>query len=132
MMTVAGWPLGTVDPDAAHRGDAHATGRQLEPFTRGFYVNDMAREATAKDINANYRGNYQRLVALKTKYDPTNLFRLNANVAPARACEPRKNRGRTAGRSLARPSRPAFRPGRSSCCARQPPICADNAPRYPK
>ena len=57
----------------------------LEPFTRGFYVNDMAREATASDINANYRGNYERLVALKKKYDPTNLFRLNANVTPGGA-----------------------------------------------
>ena len=54
----------------------------LEPFTRGFYVNDMAREISMAQINANYRGNYPRLVALKKKYDPTNLFRLNANVQP--------------------------------------------------
>ena len=29
-----------------------------------------------------YGENYQRLVALKNKYDPTNLFRLNQNIAP--------------------------------------------------
>jgi FAD/FMN-containing dehydrogenase len=28
---------------------------------------------------------YERLVALKIKYDPTNLFRLNQNIAPSAA-----------------------------------------------
>lgn len=84
MMTVAGWRHGVDDP-AEHIQATRRYWATLEPFTRGFYVNDMAREATAKDINDNYRGNYQRLVALKKKFDPTNLFRLNANVAPSRS-----------------------------------------------
>jgi FAD/FMN-containing dehydrogenase len=84
MMTVVAWPIGDKDP-SPHIEAARAYWKTLEPFTRGFYVNDMAREVTAKDINENYRGNYQRLVALKTKYDPTNLFRLNANVTPMKA-----------------------------------------------
>jgi FAD/FMN-containing dehydrogenase len=84
MMTVAGWPFGADDP-SRHIQATRDYWRALEPFTRGFYINDMAREVTAKDINENYRGNYERLVALKTKYDPTNLFRLNANVAPSSA-----------------------------------------------
>jgi FAD/FMN-containing dehydrogenase len=84
MMTVVAWPIGDKDP-SPHIEAARAYWKTLEPFTRGFYVNDMAREVTAKDINENYRGNYKRLVTLKTKYDPTNLFRLNANVTPMKA-----------------------------------------------
>ncbi len=84
MMAVAGWRYGLDDP-AEHIQATRRYWATLEPFTRGFYVNDMAREVTASDINANYRGNYERLVAIKTKYDPTNLFRLNANVQPSRS-----------------------------------------------
>jgi hypothetical protein len=33
-------------------------------------------------IKATYRDNYQRLVAVKNLYDPTNLFRVNQNIKP--------------------------------------------------
>ena len=36
----------------------------------------------AARLSTTYAGNFERLVALKTKVDPNNLFRLNANVAP--------------------------------------------------
>jgi FAD/FMN-containing dehydrogenase len=84
MMTLAGWRYGA-DDATRHIEATRRYWSTLERYTRGFYVNDMSREATATEINANYRGNYGRLVAVKTKYDPTNLFRLNANVQPARA-----------------------------------------------
>lgn len=35
------------------------------------------------NAGAGYLGNYPRLVALENKYDPTNLFRLNANAIPS-------------------------------------------------
>jgi FAD/FMN-containing dehydrogenase len=79
MMAVSGWPMAAGDP-APHMQATRNYWKTLEPFTRGFYVNDLAREVTSKDINENYRGNYSRLVEVKKKYDPTNLFRLNANV----------------------------------------------------
>lgn len=81
MMAVAAWRQGTVDP-AEHMQATRKYWATLEPFSRGFYVNDLAREATASDINSNYRGNYPRMVKLKQTYDPTNLFRLNANIKP--------------------------------------------------
>ena len=54
----------------------------VEPFATGeVYVNHLdAEEATR--IRAAYSENYGRLVALKNKYDPTNLFRLNQNIKP--------------------------------------------------
>ncbi len=47
----------------------------------GGYVNFMAEDDQDR-IKANYRGNYARLVEVKRKYDPDNLFHLNQNIKP--------------------------------------------------
>jgi FAD/FMN-containing dehydrogenase len=54
---------------------------KLEPHTYGFYVNEFNAEDAAR-LRTTYGDNFGRMVDLKTKYDPDNLFRLNANVAP--------------------------------------------------
>ena len=54
----------------------------LQPFARGFYVNDMAGAVTPSEVAANYGANAARLSAIKTQWDPQNLFRLNANILP--------------------------------------------------
>ena len=53
----------------------------VEPHTRGAYANDIG-DVPQDRMHRNYGGNYGRLLALKNQYDPGNLFRLNANIAP--------------------------------------------------
>jgi len=57
----------------------------MRPFTMGSdYVNQIGLETEegSERIKAAYGVNYDRLVALKNKYNPTNLFRHNQNIRP--------------------------------------------------
>jgi hypothetical protein len=54
---------------------------RIEPHTFGFYVNEFNADDAVR-LRDTYGANFDRLVALKTKFDPDNLFRMNANVAP--------------------------------------------------
>jgi hypothetical protein len=73
------WPV-QVDP-TPHIAWLKKYWATIEPHTDGFYTNDVVDE-TQKQVDENYLGNYPRLLKLKNKYDPTNLFKLNANVVP--------------------------------------------------
>jgi FAD/FMN-containing dehydrogenase len=53
----------------------------LPHATGGVYVNFMTEDEIERVGNA-YGGNYDRLVQLKNKYDPANMFRLNHNIKP--------------------------------------------------
>ena len=54
----------------------------LHPHSAGgVYVNFMMDEGQDR-VKATYRDNYDRLVAVKNKYDPTNLYRVNQNIIP--------------------------------------------------
>jgi FAD/FMN-containing dehydrogenase len=80
MLCAVGWPAGA-DP-AEHIQWIRQYWARLEPFTYGFYTNDSDPDATAAKIQANFRQNHERVVAVKNRYDPRNLFRLNTNVKP--------------------------------------------------
>lgn len=73
------WAMGT-DP-APHIDYLRKYFASVEPYTYGFYANDIVDESQAQ-VNRNYGSNYERLVQLKNRYDPGNLFRLNANIIP--------------------------------------------------
>lgn len=54
--------------------------KEVEPHMAGFYTN--LNEESEQRTWGNYGPNYPRLVEIKNKYDPENLFRLNANIKP--------------------------------------------------
>ncbi len=54
----------------------------LRPHVSGAYVNFLMDEGDAR-VRGSYGNNYDRLAALKQRYDPSNLFRMNQNIRPA-------------------------------------------------
>jgi FAD/FMN-containing dehydrogenase len=55
----------------------------LHPYSAGgSYVNFLMEDEGQDRIAASYRDNYARLVQIKKKYDPENLFHLNQNIRP--------------------------------------------------
>ncbi|MEE3851538.1 FAD-binding oxidoreductase [Gordonia sp. LSe1-13] len=83
-----GWNgvIAGIDPSPANLPRISAWAReyweQLHPTSAGGgYVNMMMDEGDER-VRAAYRGNYERLAQVKHRYDPTNLFRLNQNIAP--------------------------------------------------
>jgi FAD/FMN-containing dehydrogenase len=59
----------------------------MKPFliesSYGNYLSDEGEESS----RASYGANYDRLAQLKAKYDPTNLFRMNHNIPPAKSAQ---------------------------------------------
>lgn len=72
------------DPASAPRLKEWATKywEAIHPYSAGgAYINFMMEEGDER-VKATYRGNYDRLVEIKNKYDPDNLFRRNQNIKP--------------------------------------------------
>ena len=68
-------------PSGTSRGRANAGTPCVRSWYPGAYVNYLEEEADPR-ARAAYGDNYDRLVALKNKYDPGNLFRINHNIRP--------------------------------------------------
>ena len=78
-MVIAG-----IDPDPAKAESLRTWAKRyweaVHPYTLGgAYINFMMDEGVDR-IKATYQGNYDRLLEIKRKYDPTNFFRVNQNI----------------------------------------------------
>jgi hypothetical protein len=76
-----------IDPDPANDqriiGWARAYWQALHPHSAGGAYVNMIMDEGQEQVKAAYRDNYERLVAVKSRYDPANLFRLNQNIRPS-------------------------------------------------
>jgi len=79
--------VGSWLPDQAGDADRHMAWVRgmfaaLEPHSRGVYVNFTSDDAADRVRVAYTDEQWARLTSLKAKYDPTNFFRMNANITP--------------------------------------------------
>ena len=79
---VASWLPDDPEPER-HKAWARAAWAAMRPFASGVYVNFMSDESATQVRVAYGDGKYDRLAGLKSKYDPSNVFRFNQNIAPA-------------------------------------------------
>jgi len=71
------------DPDSQrHIAWVREGWETLRPYAAGVYANFLSDEGPA-GLEAAYGGRLQRLTTLKDRYDPENVFRLNANIPPS-------------------------------------------------
>jgi FAD/FMN-containing dehydrogenase len=75
-----------VDPDPANSQRimawAQAYWSALHPYSAGGSYVNMIMDEGQDTVKASYRDNHERLVSIKNKYDPTNLFQINQNIRP--------------------------------------------------
>ncbi len=70
--------------DAANLTWAREFIAAMKPFTVGTYLNFPGMlEEGEQQLRSSFGEHYERLVAAKDKWDPTNLFRLNHNIVPS-------------------------------------------------
>jgi FAD/FMN-containing dehydrogenase len=73
----------SIEDDQANMDWARTAWQDMRRFsTGGTYINFLTEEEDSGRIQDAYRKTYGRLVEVKTKWDPKNLFRRNKNIAP--------------------------------------------------
>jgi len=76
-----------VDPDPANaeaiKRWAIEYNEALKPYGSGGAYLNMIMDEGPERVKASFAGNYGKLARVKAEYDPSNLFRVNQNIAPA-------------------------------------------------
>jgi FAD/FMN-containing dehydrogenase len=70
------------EEEAVHRAWVEAFAAALRQGDAGVYVNFLGEEGEERVREAYPGKTWERLAEIKTRYDPTNLFRLNQNIRP--------------------------------------------------
>jgi FAD/FMN-containing dehydrogenase len=78
---VAAWPPPDLNGQQ-HVAWVREAWEALRPASVGVYANFLSDEG-ATGVELAYGGRMRRLTALKDRYDPSNVFRLNANIPPS-------------------------------------------------
>jgi hypothetical protein len=84
LQIMTAWDQGTASEADTYIRWTRAFWTAMEPFAaNGTYINFLGSEEEGlAPVRASYGINYERLVALKNKYDRTNFFHLNQNIKP--------------------------------------------------
>ena len=73
----------SAEDDRANIDWARNAWQDMRQFsTGGTYINFLTEEEVGERVHDAFRKSYDRLVEIKTKWDPTNLFQMNKKIAP--------------------------------------------------
>lgn len=79
--------IGGCDPDPANVEKitewCKAYWEELHPYSSGGAYSNFMMDEGQERVKASYKNNYDRLVSIKNKYDPKNLFSVNQNIKPS-------------------------------------------------
>jgi hypothetical protein len=75
-----------IDPDPANADKITKWSKDyweaMHPYSSGGAYSNFMMDEGQERIKASYKHNYDRLVKIKTQYDPGNLFSVNQNITP--------------------------------------------------
>jgi len=87
-VAIIGLWLDPNEDQAPHRAWTEALWRVIRPEGAGVYVNFLEREGAARVRDAYPPATFERLAAIKAKYDPENVFHFNQNIPPRAEAAP--------------------------------------------